>query len=60
MLCGPASPQPSVLGPTLLPDVPSESYTSTEASNKGSHKTWTKISFLHLLWEKLLIDWPAA
>ena len=60
MLCGSASPEPSVLGLTLLPDVPSESYISTEASNKGSHKTWMKILFLHLLWKKLFIDWPAA
>ena len=60
MLCGPASPEPSVLGLTRLPDVPSESYISTEASNKGSHKTWMKILFLHLLWKKLFIDWPAA
>ena len=60
MLCDPASSEPSVLGPALLPYVPSESYISTEASNKGSHKTWIKILFLHLLWKKLLIDWPAA
>ena len=60
MLCGPASPEPSVLGPTLLSDMPSESYISTEASNKGSHKTWMKILFLHLFQKNLFIDCPAA